>query len=202
MKKILLLIVMLAAGSILEAGGVSIILEGMHYKCKLLQPEGLPVARRLSGEKKEMYIDFYDATELPLTWKAFSVSFVPEKSGSVIITVSGTYNPKKGMANWTEYDKFEVENGVLMNPSFEQLNTLGEFYVWRYYTKTSLKKDQKDAADGKNYVAVNRSQPARQTIRVTAGKKVTIKFMARNGGMSPAEAPSKYASSQNAPLAK
>ena len=202
MKKILLLIVMLAAGSILEAGGVSIILEGMHNKCKLLQPEGLPVARRLSGEKKEMYIDFYDATELPLTWKAFSVSFVPEKSGSVIITVSGTYNPKKGMANWTEYDKFEVENGVLMNPSFEQLNIHGEFYVWRYYTKTNLKKDQKDAADGKNYVTVNRSQPARQTIRVTAGKKVTIKFMARNGGMSPAEAPSKYASSQNAPLAK
>ena len=116
---------------------------------------------------------------------------------------SGTaFQVKKGMVNWTEYDKFEVENGTLLNPSFEQMNIHGEFYVWRYYTKTNCKIDQKDAADGKNYVAVNRSQPARQSIRVTAGKKVTIKFMARNGGMTPAEAPTKYASQQNAPLAK
>ena len=83
---------------------------------------------------------------------------------------------------WIDCDKLELVNASAANLSFEQMSVKNEFYRWRYYTKTTERIGQKDAPHGKNYARVCNAKPIRQGLRVTAGKRVTRRFMARSGG--------------------
>ena len=184
------------------AAGVSLEIDGRAQKIKVGESTGLPTLYPSNGENKIYYLEFRDKETAPLTWKEYSVSFVPEKTGYVTLGFATSGDTKKGMSCWVEYDKIEVINSSLRNPSFELLSTKNEIFSWRYYTKNTEKINQKDAADGKNYIAVLRAMPVRQSMHVKAGQKVTIKFMARSGGMTPLEKPTKYGSDQYAPQAK
>ena len=202
MKKSMLVLMAAAFTAVVSGAGIAIEVDGRPAKIKFSEEKGLKFRYPTNGENKELYLEFYDPTELPLNWTEYSVTFTPAKTGYVTLGLSATYPAKKGMDDWVEYDKLEIENGKLRNTSFEFMSTKGDFYAWRYYTKRSEKLDKKDAADGKNYLAVNRNRAARQGLAVTAGKPVTIKFRARSGGMTPAIKEELYYSDQNAPQAK
>ncbi|MBQ9503099.1 MAG: hypothetical protein IJU70_13175 [Lentisphaeria bacterium] len=194
------------AAAVFAAGvygaGLAIEIDGRPYKIKFSGEKGLKFFYPQKGDARPYYLEFRDTAELPLGWTEYSVSFVPDKTGWVTFGLSNSGNTKKGMDDWVEYDKLEIENGKLRNPSFEFMSTKGDLFAWRYYTKRTEKLDKKDAPDGKNYVAVLRDKPIRQGMYVTAGKPVTIKFLARSGGMTPQEKEEPFFSDQNAPQAK
>ncbi|MBQ7206653.1 MAG: hypothetical protein IJS01_02530 [Lentisphaeria bacterium] len=202
MKKSMLILMAAAFTAVVSGAGIAIEIDGRPAKIKFSEVKGLKFRYPTTGENKEFYLEFYDPAELPLNWTEYSISFVPAKTGYVVLGLTATYPTKKGMDDWVEYDKFEVENGKLRNPSFELMSTKGDLFAWRYYTKRSEKLDRKDAPDGKNYVASFRGKSIRQGLYVTAGKPVTVKFLARSGGMTPQIKEEPYYSDQSAPQAK
>ena len=203
MKKFLIFLLFSAVLSGAFAAGVALELDARGSKVKLGNTGGLSFRNTLGSKtaNREFYLEAYSKENAPLSWTAYSISFTPEKSGYVTLGLSATY-VKDAKIHWIDYDKLEIINAKIDNPSFEQLSWKKEFFHWRYYTKQSFLADQKDAADGKNYVRVSRSYPARQSIAVTAGKKVTIKFMARSGGATVRPTDKSYRSDQTAPLVK
>ena len=185
MKKLFLTALLSAAAFGAYAVGVSVEINGQHSKLKMNQPAGLMSRHPANKNPNRIYYrEFYSKEKAGAQWKQYEFSFVPDKSGSVTLGLSATFKKNPGKIDWVEYDKLEVTNAKLLNPSFEEFSWKKDLYAWRYYTKMSEKLNQKEAPDGKNYIRVSRSLPARQGMIVTAGKKVTVKFMARSGGVS------------------
>ena len=192
----------LFCASALFGAGVSVALDARNAKIKLNEPAGLSFRHPANNDPARVYyLEFYSKEDAGPEWKQYEVSFVPEKSGHCVLGLAATEGRERGRADWIEYDKIEVVNSSLSNPSFEQMSVKNEFYRWRYYTKESERIGRKDAPDGKNYARVCRALSIRQGIRLTAGKKVTIRFLARRGGVSELPA-GKFFSDQTAPLAE
>ncbi|MBR7104319.1 MAG: hypothetical protein IKC65_05200 [Lentisphaeria bacterium] len=204
MKKSLFTLLVLAACSAAYSAGIAIEIDGQFRKIQCTKATGLKFLYPRNGATKPYYLEFRDTTELPLEWTEYTVTFVPDKSGYVTLGLSTSGDTKKGMNDWIEYDKLQLTNAKLNNPSFEFKSVKGDVWAWRYYTKDTAKFDKQDAADGKSYIAVTRNMSCRQGMLVTAGKTVTIKFMARSGGMTPKKAPAgkPFFSDQTAPKAK
>ena len=156
MKKFLIFLLFSAVLSGAFAAGVALELDARGSKVKLGNTGGLSFRNTLGSKtaNREFYLEAYSKENAPLSWTAYSVSFTPEKSGYVTLGLSATY-VKDAKIHWIDYDKLEIINGKIDNPSFEQLSWKKEFFHWRYYTKQSFLADQKDAADGKNYVRIN-----------------------------------------------
>ena len=186
------------------AAGVALELDGRHSKIKLNDPVGLAFQHAQNKKPDRIYyLEAFSKEEAPMEWKQYEISFTPDKTGSITLGMSASYTKLKGkQVDWIEYDKIEVVNATLYNTSFEEFSYKDEFYRWRYYTKSSEMRNKSDAPDGKNYLRVGRALPARQGLLVTAGKKVTIKFMARSGGMTPKVKTPAFFSDQVAPRAK
>lgn len=184
------------------SAAVSIELDTRHNKLTTSGHEGFKPIFPLKAPNKDFYVEMRDDKEATLEWKEYSISFIPSKTGSITLGLTAFDKAPKGMYDWIEYDKIEITNATLNNTSFEFLSVKGDLWAWRYYSKLTPKIGKEDAADGKNYLAVTRSCPARQGINVTAGKKVTIKFMARSGGMTPIVKAPAFFSDQVAPRAK
>ncbi|MBR7104962.1 MAG: hypothetical protein IKC65_08460 [Lentisphaeria bacterium] len=183
----------------LHGAGVAVELDGRSSKIKLNAPAGLEFRYpEKFNQAGRYFLEFYSAKEPGREWKQYEVTFVPQKSGFCVLGLSAAEDRRRGTVLWIEYDKIELVNARAENLSFEEMNTKKEFFRWRYYTKQTEKRDQKDAFHGKNYVRVCNAKPIRQGIRFTAGKPVTLRFMARSGGSSeiPGE---KFFSDQSAP---
>ena len=178
------------------AVGVAIELNAVHSQIKANQPEGLKSRHPQNKDPKRFfYREFFSDEEPGKEWKQYEISFVPDKTGSIVLGLSSTYFRERDIVYWIDYDKLEFINATgFVNPSFEELSYKKEFFHWRYYTKQSEKLNQNDAPDGKNYARVSRSYPIRQTIAVKAGQKVTIKFMARSAGSTARPADPKFRS--------
>ena len=202
MKKLIISLVCAIVCTAAYSAAVSVEFDTRHNKMTPTGHEGLKVIYPMKAPVKDFYFEMRDTQEAPLEWKEYTVSFVPSKTGSITMGLSTCGDTKQGMNDWIEYDKIEVVNAKLNNPSFEFKSVKGDIWAWRYYNKETPKVGKEDAADGKNYLAVTRSYPARQGLHVVAGKKVTIKFMARSGGMTPREKTPAFFSDQNAPKAK
>ena len=202
MKKSLFICACLALGCAAFSATVSIELDSRHSKITTTEHSGLKPLYPMKGAVKDFYFEMRADKAAPLEWTSYTISFVPSKSGSYVIGLSTCGDTKKGMNDWIEYDKIELVNAKLNNPSFEFKSVKGDIWAWRYYNKETPKVGKDDAADGKNYLAVTRNYTARQGITVTAGKKVTIKFMARSGGMTPKVKTPAFFSDQVAPRAK
>jgi hypothetical protein len=202
MKKSLFTLVAVALCSAAFSATVSVELDSRHSKITTTEHSGLKPVYTMKGAAKDFFFEMRADKEASLEWTEYTISFVPSKSGSYVIGLSTCGDTKSGMNDWIEYDKIELVNAKLNNPSFEFKSVKGDIWAWRYYNKETPKVGKEDAADGKNYLAVTRSFTARQGIIVTAGKKVTIKFMARSGGMTPKVKTPAFFSDQNAPKAK
>lgn len=202
MKKLIVFLAAVMSCTALYSAAVSVELDTRHNKMTTSGHEGIAPIFPLKAPNKDFYAEMRCTQEASLEWKEYSFSFVPSKTGSITIGLSAFDKAPKNMYDWIEYDKIEVINAKLNNTSFEFLSVKGDLWAWRYYNKATPKIGKDDAADGKNYLAVTRSFPARQGLLVTAGKKVTIKFMARSGGMTPREKLQPFFSDQHAPKAK
>ena len=202
MKKSLFTLICTALCSAAFCATVSVEFDARHSKIIAKEHSGLKALYTMKGAAKDFYFEMRADKAAPLEWTSYTISFVPSKSGSYVIGLSTCGDTKKGMNDWIEYDKIELVNAKLNNPSFEFKSVKGDIWAWRYYNKETPKVGKDDAADGKNYLAVTRNYTARQGITVTAGKKVTIKFMARSGGMTPKVKTPAFFSDQVAPRAK
>ena len=202
MKKLIISLVVAMFCTAAYSAAVSVELDTRHNKMTTSGHEGFTPIFPLKAPNTGFYVEMRDTKEAGLEWKEYSFSFVPSATGSITLGLTAFDKAPKGMRDWIEYDKIEVTNATLNNPSFEFKSVKGDLWAWRYYSKESPKVGKEDAADGKNYLAVSRSCPARQGLAVTAGKKVTIKFMARSGGMTQIVKAPAFFSDQNAPKAK
>ena len=168
MKKFLLMLLFACCMSGAFAVGVAIELNAVHSQIKANQPEGLKSRHPQNKDPKRFfYREFFSDEEPGKEWKQYEISFVPDKTGSIVLGLSSTYFRERDIVYWIDYDKLEFINATgFVNPSFEELSYKKEFFRWRYYTKQSEKLNQNDAPDGKNYARVSRSYPIRQTIAV------------------------------------
>ena len=105
-------------------------------------------------------------------WRPYSFSFTA-KSSKVVLTLRAR--------GWVQYDDFQVENGVLYNPSFETVNSDGEIDGWRYYAQGAAVLNREDAAEGKNCINCGSALPARRILVCEPGKTVKVTFKARRG---------------------
>ena len=201
--KIASIFLLLTAFAVLEGAGVSVEINGISNKIVPSSPAGLEIrpAQKIKKELQKYCVDFIvPQTKLSREWQSFEISFVPDKNKTVVVTLQSTGDRKRGISEWIEYDQLSVVNGSLHNLSFEDMSVYNELFRWRYYAKESEKINQKDAADGNNYVSVSRRFPIRQTLRVLkANQKVVIKFKARLGIPTQDPANKHFSSKQNAP---
>ena len=176
------MVVFLCAPGLFGAG-VLVELDGRNSKIGLNEPTGLSFRCLQNSDSGQKYFgEFYAKEESGSDWKPYEISFIPEKSGSVVLGLSATESRERDMAEWIDYDKLELVNASAANLSFEQMSVKNEFYRWRYYTKMTERCAQSDAPQGTNYARVCNAKPIRQGIRVTAGQRATLRFMARSGG--------------------
>ena len=198
-KNILLLTAVVCASALFGAG-VAVEIDVRNQKIQLSEPAGLSFRHQANNDPARVYYwEFYSKEEASPDWKPYEISFVPEKDGYAVLGLTATESRQRGKCEWIDYDKLELVNSAVANPSFEQMSVKKDFYRWRYYTKAAEMLGKSDAPDGKNYVRVCRALCIRQGIRLTAGKKVTIKFLARNGGVSDPPKDKSY-SDTSAPL--
>ena len=203
MMKVASIFLLVTAFAALQGAGVLVEINGVSNQIVVSNPAGLETrpARKVKKEQQKYCADFIvPQQKLSRQWQTFEISFVPDKNKTVVVTLQSTGDARRGTSEWIEYDQLSVVNGSIHNLSFEDLSVHQELYRWRYYAKETEKINQKDAADGSNYVAVTNRFPIRQTLRVLKpGQKVVIQFKARLGIPSPDPANKHFASRQNAP---
>ena len=167
----------------LSGAGVVIELDAGSSGIGLREVAGSSFRRRQANDPaRKHHWEFSAGEEAGQEWMPYEISFTPGKTGGVVLGLAATESRERGKAEWVDFDKLELVNSSVANPSFEQMSVKNEFYRWRYYTKMTEKLGQRDAAHGRNYARVCNKMPIRQGIRVTAGKRVTLRFMARSGG--------------------
>ena len=122
-------------------------------------------------------------TEDPLTskWQTYEFNFIPRRSGTVRLMLRGTSTQKNGVL-WIDYDRLEVYGAKCVNPSFEILED-GVFAGWTM-RELNVRKDQINAADGKNFIRCSHDFFAEQRIALKAGVRVTVRFRTRSAGFS------------------
>lgn len=182
-------LLLVCVGSALHAvpNGVKIDFDARNTNIRFLEAKassGLNVtyAGWLPAETKESYVIYYGSSAAPEKWTQYTISFTPDKSGVVRMMVRGDYSPDKNKYHWVHYDGFEAAGTKLLNPSFEGNNGIlssnwegGGSHSWYFGAK--------DAADGAAYGISTHDSFFAQDITVSAGVPVSIKFMARNGGL-------------------
>ncbi len=181
------------------SAGIIVEIDGRSNKVTFTEPKGLPVVYPVTKpETKDYYMEFRAPAKAPAQWETVEISFIPSAVGSVVLGFSGSNDRQGGMTNWIDIDNIQITNAVLHNTSFEQLNELDEFFSWRYYSKSTEKRDKTDAVDGKNYVSIAGHFPIRQSFRIRkAGDPVVIRFSIRAGGLTKIPADYKKFTSHN-----
>ena len=102
----------------------------------------------------------------------YTLSCVPSESGTVKLILKSTAS-KKDAVSRVLVDGLRVTGAAVVNPSFEELEN-GAPVGWQ--GKGVIRSL---AADGKNSISVNYREEMSQFIHVTAGKRFTIVFQAR-----------------------
>ena len=114
-------------------------------------------------------------------WREFAVTFTSKRSGWVRMLLRGAPSAKNGV-QWIDFDHFRTSNAYVFNPSFEDMDK-GAIAYWQM-PKASMRFDQTDAADGKNYARCAHDFPAVHYIHLRPDVPVTIRFRARSGGFT------------------
>lgn len=169
---------MAVAGFAAPGDGVTIELDGRPHKNEFTQlsAPGMQVKSTAKTDTKgEFHFLIGDSKDLTDKWQTYTVSFVPVNKAFIFGLRAWRSNV------WIDYDDIKVENAEVYNPSFEVVNGDKEIDGWRYYNPATLKVDQADAAEGKNYITCSGRYGIRKSIPVVPGKKVTISFKARLG---------------------
>lgn len=110
-------------------------------------------------------------------WKAFSFTFVPKKSGEVILRVSAPYVKPGQTPKVCAYDDFKIEGAELKNGGFEE-KVPAHGWIPGWGTKDGLMTG--DAAEGNFYMRAAYRKAVTQTLNCREGVPVTISFQAKN----------------------
>ena len=111
-------------------------------------------------------------------WKKFEFSFVPDKSGRIVLRFHtvGSRNISTIKPVWL--DDVKVTGGTLLNGGFETMNN-GKLASWGLGAKGKIITEKK-AFEGSQCVQVFFSSGmATQNIIVSAGETVTVSFMSK-----------------------
>ncbi|MBR2872226.1 MAG: hypothetical protein IKB99_01905, partial [Lentisphaeria bacterium] len=109
-------------------------------------------------------------------WQKVELSFVPEKSEKVLLTLGVAFNGKRKSHPFLHADKAELQGAVLKNPGFENPDKKGIPASWQGRPKSS---GTSGALAGKHYARINFTAPLTQEISVEKGKKVTFSLYVR-----------------------
>jgi len=113
-------------------------------------------------------------------WQQFECSFTPRNSGRIRLLLRSDHVSREKVL-WVEYDHLEITGATIKNPSFEHIDARGNITDWMLRPCNVL-TGRKDAVDGKNYIRASHDFYVMQNIMVTAGQKVTVRFVARSNG--------------------
>lgn len=149
--------------------------------CSAFYPPEYPewVAKENPAHEK-CYLQFRGRENLQDEWRSFEFSFVPSKSGTVRLRLRGVETPKDAI-RWIGYDDFQALGTIIANPGFETRE--GNAIVAWTLQPSSRKLNFEDASEGRNYVECAQYVIGEQTLSVTEGVRVTIRFMAKTGRM-------------------
>lgn len=132
------------------------------------------------SSKSKDFIRCYGKTPLDDSWQKYTVTFTPDKDGYVTLALRGPF-VKSGDGYkkiWVAYDDITVKNGKLGNGDFSQVNALGKFSDW-HSVKENVVKDHKQAKKGKYYAKVCATMAMVKSLKVYAGKEVTLTVYAK-----------------------
>lgn len=110
-------------------------------------------------------------------WKSYSFTFMPKKSGVVILRVSAPYVKPGATPKVCAYDNFKAEGADLKNGGFEE-KVPAHGWIPAWGTKNGLMTG--DAAEGKFYIRCAYREAIGQQLLCKEGVPVTITFMAKN----------------------
>jgi hypothetical protein len=150
---------------------------------KMLEPTGgcevcewaKPKGHRLSANLRGLPTD---------SWQELSFSFVSKVDGdvSLILLGDGYTDPftKTQLPVWVYMDDLRVEGAELVNGDFEERQANGKPAGWRPHVKPAISIQDPDlAASGSWLVKVAHDRRYSQTLRLTAGQRVTVRAKVR-----------------------
>jgi hypothetical protein len=113
-------------------------------------------------------------------WKDYSLSFTPEISGYVWLSLEGEYPPKEtpNLVMKVDIDDVAVEGAKLENGDFAEKSADGNLKSWIHSAEAIVNESSQGEPES-SFVTVSANNRLGQTIRVTAGQLVTITFKAR-----------------------
>ena len=134
-----------------------------------------PLGYRLSANLRGMPTD---------SWTELEFSFVSTVDGDVsLILLGDEYTDPLTQARlpvWAYVDDVRVDGAELLNGDFEECRPNGELVAWRPHVKPAvLIRDPELAASGSSLVKVAASRRFAQTLRLEAGRTVTVRAMVR-----------------------
>jgi len=113
-------------------------------------------------------------------WKDYSLSFTPEISGYVWLSLEGEYPPLEtpNLVMKVDIDDVVVEGAKFENGDFAEKSADGNLKSWIHSAEAIVNESSQGEPES-SFVTVSANNRLGQTIRVTAGQLVTITFKAR-----------------------
>ena len=121
-------------------------------------------------------------------WQQCQFEFMPLADTTVTLQLMGTQSLGAKPLVWTDYDAFEVDGADLTNGDFEENGADGQIPGWdcvldeRFTTVAKGKAgvvESSAAASGKRMARTSHDHRITQALKVTKGRKVTVRFKAR-----------------------
>ena len=113
-------------------------------------------------------------------WQEYSLTFTPEKSGYLWLSLEGEYpgKDKPNLVFKVDYDVVQVTGGTIENGDFEERTADGKPKFW-VYSKDVIPNGSQKALLGSNFVTATANNRIGIGLLATGGQPVTIKFNAR-----------------------
>jgi len=122
-------------------------------------------------------------------WKACHFEFMPLEDATVSLELMGTQTRPGNPTAWTYYDAFEVEGAELVNGDFEEGGEQSRIPGWECvfdHRGEAVARGEagvvlldSGAASGRRAARTSHDHRVNQSIRITKGQKVTVRFQAR-----------------------
>ncbi len=133
---------------------------------------------KASWLKDEIDTRIVASANLSDSWREYTFSFIPKKSGMIDFNLMGNATKK---ANWIFYDNITIDGAVLVNGDFEDLAKDGKPVNWSIVNDACVVNDS-GAQSGKAFIKASHNNRLSQNFKVEEGKLVVVKFWAKFGG--------------------
>ncbi|PAW77896.1 MAG: hypothetical protein B9S32_09870 [Verrucomicrobia bacterium Tous-C9LFEB] len=166
--------------------------QGADFEVTKAPEGGHATTAGASGGDTNLFIDF----PITHTWKQFSFTITPKKSGRILILILGPYvlaAPDKSTRELTPmfvcYDDFKVEGTEFKNGGFEKIDKAHNPIYWDDNTVSTsnppiddnlrARLEDDNAPEGRYYARVWHNSRYLQALTIEQGTPVTITFYSR-----------------------